>query len=109
MLSGIGPKNDLRSLGIQVIEDLPVGFNLQNHVTIQTLSFFINETVGLEEPKTNDYVEYLAHGSGPLTIPGGMEALGFISTKGKNDSLRPRFFNEANFSTQNKLSEGLAQ
>ncbi|XP_023945874.2 ecdysone oxidase-like [Bicyclus anynana] len=32
MLSGVGPKQHLQSLGIKVRSDLPVGKNLQNHV-----------------------------------------------------------------------------
>lgn len=32
MLSGIGPKDHLRSLGIPLISNLPVGQNLQDHI-----------------------------------------------------------------------------
>ena len=32
MLSGIGPKDHLMSLGIPVISNLPVGRNLQDHI-----------------------------------------------------------------------------
>lgn len=33
MLSGIGPKEHLASLGISTVADLPVGDNLQDHIT----------------------------------------------------------------------------
>lgn len=39
MVSGIGPKNHLNDLGIHVIEDLPVGYNLQDHMSIPSLVF----------------------------------------------------------------------
>lgn len=32
--SGIGPKEDLKKLKITVVKDLPVGKNLQNHVSV---------------------------------------------------------------------------
>ncbi|KAB7493788.1 Glucose dehydrogenase [FAD, quinone] [Armadillidium nasatum] len=31
MLSGVGPKDHLKDMGIRLIKDLPVGFNLQDH------------------------------------------------------------------------------
>ncbi|KAL2713462.1 hypothetical protein V1478_017160 [Vespula squamosa] len=91
MLSGIGPKDDLKSLGIQPIVDLPVGFNLQDHMCTPVLNFLINETVNIDQPKINDFGEYIIEGTGPLTIPAGVEAIGFISTEGKRDFRRQRW------------------
>ncbi|XP_018341816.1 PREDICTED: glucose dehydrogenase [FAD, quinone]-like [Trachymyrmex septentrionalis] len=88
MLSGIGPKDHLNSLGIDVIEDLPVGFNLQDHVSMSALTFLVNESVTIVEPRLGsnpvDFVKYLTEGNGPLTIPGGAEALAFVNTKANN-------------------------
>ncbi|XP_014484988.1 PREDICTED: glucose dehydrogenase [FAD, quinone]-like [Dinoponera quadriceps] len=85
MLSGVGPKDHLASFGIDVIEDLPVGFNLQDHVSMAALTFLVNDSVTVMEPRIGsnpaNFVEYLTHGTGPLTIPGGAEALALINTK----------------------------
>lgn len=34
MMSGIGPQAHLQSKGINVVKDLPVGQNLENHVMV---------------------------------------------------------------------------
>ena len=85
MLSGIGPRRDLESLGIPVIQDLPVGYNLQDHVSMAALTFLVNQTATIVESRlaTNPLytIDYLLRGSGPFTVPGGAEALAFIDTK----------------------------
>ncbi|KAL0131171.1 hypothetical protein PUN28_002615 [Cardiocondyla obscurior] len=85
MLSGIGPRDHLNSLGINVIEDLPVGFNLQDHVSMSALTFLVNESVTIVEPRLGsnpaEFLKYLTKGTGPLTIPGGAEALALVNTK----------------------------
>jgi len=47
MLSGIGPKEHLDSLGIKTLCDLRVGDNLQEHPAFAGLNFVVNKTVGL--------------------------------------------------------------
>ncbi|XP_012533590.2 glucose dehydrogenase [FAD, quinone] isoform X2 [Monomorium pharaonis] len=88
MRSGIGPRDHLNSLGIGVIEDLPVGFNLQDHVSMSALTFLVNESVSIIEPRLGsnpaDFLKYLINGTGPLTIPGGAEALALVNTKANN-------------------------
>ena len=34
MFVGVGPKEDLEALGIKSVQDLPVGKNLNNHVSV---------------------------------------------------------------------------
>lgn len=88
MLSGIGPRDHLNTLGIDVIEDLPVGFNLQDHVSMSALTFLVNESVTIVEPRLGsnpaNFMKYLTEGTGPLTIPGGAEALALVNTKANN-------------------------
>ncbi|CAL1673724.1 unnamed protein product [Lasius platythorax] len=92
MLSGIGPKDHLSSLGIRVIENLPVGFNLQDHVSMSALTFLVNESVTIVESRLSSspasFMEYLIQGTGPWTVPGGAEALAFINTKANLNTTR---------------------
>lgn len=85
MLSGIGPKNHLKSLDIPVIKDLPVGDNLQDHVALGALSYMVNDSVSIQSSRIiehPDYIDkYINSGSSWLTVPGGTEALGFYDLK----------------------------
>lgn len=89
MLSGIGPKDHLISKGINVLNDLPVGRNLMDHVALGGLIFVINETSAI---KTHRVVgnpdilhNFLNSNMGPITIPGGTEALAFFDLERPND------------------------
>lgn len=89
MLSGIGPKDHLERLGIEVVQDLKVGYNLKEHVGFLGLTFMVNQSVGLSHKKLlslNVFFDYAFRNTGILTIPGGAEALAFLRTKYAKDS-----------------------
>ncbi|CAH1393790.1 unnamed protein product [Nezara viridula] len=92
MLSGIGPSEHLRQLGIPVIRDLKVGYNLQDHVSMAGLAFFINDTISIVEDRYRNpryIIDYWLNGKGPYTLPGGAEALAFYETKYNHRSGHP--------------------
>ncbi|KAF0766819.1 glucose dehydrogenase, partial [Aphis craccivora] len=82
MLSGIGPKEHMKDIKIPLIKNLPVGENLMDHVALGSLSVLINDTISLNTQRLlrdpfNLY-NFLINHNGPLTIPGGAEALAFF-------------------------------
>lgn len=82
MLSGIGPRRELRRFGIPVIKNLPVGQNLQDHVGVP-LVFKVDGPYTLNQ---NDYatvdaiLQYAENQTGPLTTASGFEVLGFFNS-----------------------------
>ncbi|KAG7204871.1 hypothetical protein KM043_005271 [Ampulex compressa] len=84
MLSGVGPTEDLKKLDIDVIQDLPVGYSLQDHVAFIGSTYVVKEPIGilfsdldnLSYPYSADYYMYR---KGPLTVPGGAEVIGFVN------------------------------
>ncbi|XP_053996282.1 glucose dehydrogenase [FAD, quinone]-like [Hylaeus anthracinus] len=120
MLSGVGPKDHLTSLNVRVIEDLPVGYNLQDHVSMSALTFLVNESVTIVEPRVAsnfaNVFDYFVKGTGPLTVPGGAECLAFVNTKQdarearrRNRAKKNRFHREENLHTyfENEVSPPL--
>ncbi|XP_067130634.1 glucose dehydrogenase [FAD, quinone]-like [Centruroides vittatus] len=65
MLSGIGPAEQLKSLAIPVVADLPVGHNLQDHIVAEVLFFSVNKTIE-KTISEDDYLKFLINGTGPL-------------------------------------------
>lgn len=47
MLSGIGPAEHLQKIGINVVQNLRVGDNLQDHVGMTGLTFLIDKPVSI--------------------------------------------------------------
>ena len=73
-LSGIGPAALLQQHGIPVVQDLPVGENLQDHLQLR-LAFRVNNAVTLNTlldswwAKVKMALEYAFKRTGPLTMP----------------------------------------
>lgn len=80
MLSGVGPRNHLQSLGIDVIQDAPVGETMYDHFSHFGPTFIVNTTRESPNVRTlgvEDMKKFIA-GTGKGTIPGGVEALTFV-------------------------------
>ncbi|KAE8747714.1 Glucose dehydrogenase acceptor-like, partial [Frankliniella occidentalis] len=87
MLSGVGPRDHLRSLGIPVIQDLKVGHNLQDHIGLGGFTFMVNKEVSMVQNRIENVpavLRYAMFGDGPLTVLGGVEGLAFVNTKYAN-------------------------
>jgi 4-pyridoxate dehydrogenase len=84
MLSGIGPAEHLREIGITPVVDLPVGRNLQDHLAV-FLAFARREPGPFHHQLRFDrmaigMVRAYLFGTGPATVvPGGLHA--FIKTR----------------------------
>jgi choline dehydrogenase len=78
--SGVGPKKHLDEIGINVVENLPVGENLQDHVTT-SIDLLLNQNIGCSIADIYNplkVAKYFWNGNGPLSI-GGSESMGFVS------------------------------
>ena len=78
--SGIGPADDLRDLGVEVVADLPgVGTNLQDHLVAGMIAGTAGGSLHGADRDPAALVRWLRHGRGPLSS-NLAEALGFIRT-----------------------------
>jgi 4-pyridoxate dehydrogenase len=84
MLSGIGPADHLRSVGIEPLLDLPVGKNLQDHLAVLIMfaradGSEFRDNMRLDKMAIN-MIRAQLFGTGPATVvPGGLHA--FIKTR----------------------------
>ncbi|XP_024086351.1 glucose dehydrogenase [FAD, quinone]-like isoform X2 [Cimex lectularius] len=89
MLSGIGPAEHLKELKISVMQNLRVGYNLQDHIGLGGLTFLVNQPISLVQKRyenVGSVMNYAVFGNGPLTVLGGVEGLAFVNTKYANAS-----------------------
>ncbi|XP_026675084.1 glucose dehydrogenase [FAD, quinone]-like [Ceratina calcarata] len=78
MNSGIGPKEQLSKLGMNVVTDLPVGKNLHNHVSVG-VHYTIKDTA--YEPMTmNSVNEYLETRTGAMASTGLTQVTAFLES-----------------------------
>ncbi|KAK5644055.1 hypothetical protein RI129_007900 [Pyrocoelia pectoralis] len=84
MLSGIGPGRHLRSLGIHVYKDLPVGSNFQDHTAYHALFFSSNHTA--EDRGMETYVREYLNGYGPYTVAANLQGIAFFKSKGSTNT-----------------------
>jgi choline dehydrogenase len=117
MLSGVGPKEHLKSMDIPVLLDLPVGNNMQDHLMAFLLTK-INKPISLSDDLINSFwtrFSYNLLGTGPLSIPGSEGSVFFYndqSKRGKTSAgvqiiIYSKFMVENDFNIKNSFAEEL--
>ncbi|XP_049813579.1 glucose dehydrogenase [FAD, quinone]-like [Schistocerca nitens] len=79
MHSGIGPKSHLEEVGITVIRDLRVGYNLQDHLSYAGL--YYTRKPSARKTLEESVFEYLMNRTGILSTTGLTSYTGFIQTR----------------------------
>lgn len=78
MLSGIGPKEVLKPLRIPVLQNLPVGENLQDHVLALLFVKFNGSGETFKDQLATTY-EYLVYRKGRLAVIGDTSLIGLVN------------------------------
>ncbi|KAJ8713018.1 hypothetical protein PYW08_008322 [Mythimna loreyi] len=91
MLSGIGPRDHLEAMRIRIVKDLPVGYNLMDHVAAGGVHFLVqqqNSSFSSESILNNIGLvfKWMKTHKGPLSVPGGCESLIFMNLNDKFNS-----------------------
>lgn len=92
MLSGIGDSQHLQSFGIKVIKQLAVGYNLQDHTTIDGVLLSLanySATSVDDQQRQRDVYYYKENQAGPLAATGPLQANAFVQTKYEQEYDRP--------------------
>ncbi|XP_044740869.1 glucose dehydrogenase [FAD, quinone]-like [Chrysoperla carnea] len=85
MLSGIGHREHLEEFGIPLIQDLPVGDNLMDHVAMMGLQFTINQPLFPQDDFDNQEELFANKKTGPL-VKFPSEAITFSHESGGTQS-----------------------
>lgn len=86
MNSGIGPKEHLEKIGIEVKKDLPVGKNLQDHAIV-FVPLKLHKSFAQPIPESDmidDIFMYLMYGVGSLSHLGVLDFTGFVNTQNRS-------------------------
>lgn len=89
MLSGIGKNGDLKTLKIKQELDLPVGYNLQDHL-MASLHFNFLKSAPPTDKVTDSFdalYSYLNKRTGPFSGVGCINTLGFINTDNRTSNV----------------------
>lgn len=78
MLSGIGPKDTLEKLNINVHVDLKVGSNLQDHAGTTGVQYLFNNSC--EGDINRDNISYIHTRRGPLSATGPLQVVAFTNS-----------------------------
>uniref|UniRef100_A0A8D8TI37 Glucose dehydrogenase [FAD, quinone] n=1 Tax=Cacopsylla melanoneura TaxID=428564 RepID=A0A8D8TI37_9HEMI len=78
LLSGVGPKEQLAALNINVVKDLKVGSNLLHHVSVKA-EFTMNDNF-LQNLNIDELVHYLTNQSGQLASNSMVQLTGFFNS-----------------------------
>ncbi|XP_071448680.1 glucose dehydrogenase [FAD, quinone]-like [Hetaerina americana] len=78
MQSGIGHKEHLNESGIELVSDVPVGDNLQDHYSMSSLAFILNATATYPARNIScDLKEYYLRRRGPYSSTGVLQVTAF--------------------------------
>ncbi|KDR14278.1 Glucose dehydrogenase [acceptor], partial [Zootermopsis nevadensis] len=84
MLSGIGPKRTLRSLGIRVMQDLNVGYNFQTSIKSGGIDLILPDSQAMmpsDEDVLQGILEYYKNRQGPLSAEGSYQVTAYIPSR----------------------------
>ncbi|XP_040570452.1 glucose dehydrogenase [FAD, quinone] isoform X2 [Lepeophtheirus salmonis] len=81
MHSGVGHAQHLKDLNIPLVKDLPVGDNLQDHITTMLGPLLVNQSASFDVIETMSFStmwDYFVHGKGPLSTTVAVDFNGFL-------------------------------